>query len=342
MNGAAAGPGQRTEAPLARIVSSAMLLHAVSAMVELGVVEALADGPRPAADLARELGVPEERLLVVLHAVTAAELVERTGPGVYALSPAGDHLRADDPLGLRDLFRMCTYGDLFQAWTRLGGSVSSGRTAFEIQTGSQLFDYLGEHRDAADVFNRAMNASSPAATLLGAVDLEGTGTVADLGGGEGATIAAVLRALPGARGVLLDLPEVVAGAPSLLRAEGVADRCSVVGGSFFEEVPAGADVYVMARVLQNWSDRDAVRVLGNVRAAMARGSRLLVVGHLPDRERPNAFVEAIGLSMFVLYGAAARSSEEYEALFAQAGLRLHAVHRVPDGESVMDVRPVLT
>ncbi|WP_369801072.1 methyltransferase [Nocardiopsis sp. SBT366] len=335
----AATPPERTEAPLSGLVSSAMLIHAVSAMVELGVVEALADGPRAVADLAREVGVPEERLLVVMRAVTATELVAQTAPGVFALSPSGNHLRADDPLGLRDLFRMCTYGDLFRAWTRLGDSVGSGRTAFEIHTGSHLFDYLGENRDAAEVFNRAMNASTPAGTLLDAADLAGAGTVVDLGGGEGATLAAVLRARPEATGVLFDLPEVVAGAPRLLREEGVADRCSVVGGSFFEGVPKGADVYVMARVMQNWSDRNAVRILANVRAAMTAGSRLLIVGHLPERARPSAFVEAIGLSMFVLYGAAPRSSEEYERLFAEVGLALHSVHRVPDGESVMDVRP---
>lgn len=339
MNGSPT-PGQRTEAPLSRIVSSAMLIHAVSAMIELGVVERMADGPRPVSDLAREVGVPEERLLVVLRAVTAAELVEQTAPGVFGLSPAGSHLRTDDPLGLRDLFLMCTYGDLFQAWTRLGRSVGTGRTAFEIHTGSALFEYLGQNQDAAEVFNRAMNASTPAATLLGAADLDGAGTVVDLGGGEGATLAAVLRACPGATGTLFDLPEVVAGAPALLSEAGVDDRCAVVGGSFFEGVPEGADVYVMARVMQNWSDRDAVRILANVRAAMTAGSRLLIVGHLPERDRPSAFVEAISLSMFVLYGAALRSAEEYEELFAEVGLALHSVHRVPDGESVMDVRPL--
>ncbi|QVJ03417.1 methyltransferase [Nocardiopsis eucommiae] len=339
MNGSPVA-GQRTEAPLSRIVSSAMLIHAVSAMVELGVVERMSDGPRPVSELAREVGVPEERLLVVLRAVTAAELVVQTAPGVFALSPAGNHLRPDDPLGLRDLFRMCTYGDLFQAWTRLGRSVGTGRAAFEIHTGSALFDYLSENQDAAEVFNRAMNASTPAGTLLRAADLEDAGTVVDLGGGEGATLAAVLRARPGATGTLFDLPEVVAGAPALLRDAGVDDRCSVVGGSFFEGVPEGADVYVMARVMQNWSDRDAVRILANVRAAMSAGSRLLIVGHLPERDRPSAFVEAISLSMFVLYGAPLRSAEEYEELFAEVGLVLRSVHRVPDGESVMDVRPV--
>lgn len=329
---------ERTDAPLARIVSSAMLIHAVSAMVELGVVERLADGPRPLADVARETGVPQERLLVVVRAVTAAGLVDETAPDVFALSSAGRHLRTDDPRGLRDLFRMCTYGDFFQAWTHLGQAVGSGRTAFEIRTGLELFSYLRERREEAALFNRAMNSSSPAGALLDGVDLGRLGTVVDLGGGEGATLAAVLRGFPASEGILFDLPHVVEGAAGLLRAAGVADRCQVVGGSFFDGVPEGADAYLMARVMQNWSDEDAIRILRNVGEAMTDSSRLLIVGHLPERRRPSEFLEAMSLSMFVLYGAPLRTSERYEELFTEVGLALHAVHRVPDGESVMDVR----
>ena len=109
-----------------------------------------------------------------------------------------------------------------------------------------------------------------------------------------------------------------------------------------QNVPRGADVYLMARVMQNWADRDAALILRNVREAMASSSRLLIVGHLPERERPSEFLEAMSLSMFVLYGAPLRSRQDYEGLFAPAGLSLHQVHRVPDGESIMDVRPVPT
>lgn len=331
---------ERTDRPLARIVSSAMLIHAVAALIELGAIEELADAPRPLGDVARALGVPEERLLVLVRAALAAGLIDEPSPGFFTLSPAGGHLRTDDSQGLRDLFRMCTHGDFFQAWTRLDRSVSSGRTAFAIHTGQELFDYLRERQDASVLFNRAMNSSALAAPLLRETDLARAGTVVDLGGGEGATIAALLRACPKVRGTLFDLPHVVEGASPLLREAGIQDRCSVVGGDFFEEVPRGADVYLMARVMQNWADRDAALILRNVRDAMTPSSRLLIVGHLPERDRPSEFLEAMSLSMFVLYGAPLRSIEEYEPLFESVGLSLYEVHRVPDGESIMDVRPV--
>lgn len=333
-------PQERTKAPLAELVSSAMLVHAVSAAVELGLVEHLENGTKGISGLAAATGLAEERLSVLLRPLTAAGFVHESAPGRFGLSPAGDHLRGDDPAGLRDLFRMCTHGDFFRAWTRLAPAVETGRTAFELHTGSELFPYLAERPEEAELFHRAMNASAPVDVLLEAADLSGAVTVADLGGGEGATLAAVLRACPQATGLLFDLPEVVAGAGGLLRREGVADRCAVVAGDLFCGVPVGADVYVMARVLQNWPSEEVVGILRNVRAAMPETARLLVVGHLSDRARPSPFVEAIGLSMFVLYGAALRTPEQYEELFAETGLALDEVHRVPDGESVMVVRRV--
>ena len=363
-------PDERTTEPLGAIVSSAMLVHAVSAMVELGVVELLERGPGQLTDLASGVGVDPERLRVVLRAAAATELVREPTLDQFELTAAGERLRGDDPSGLRDLFRMCTHGDFFGAWTQLSAAVRSDLSPFELHTRNELFGYLAEHPEQAAIFHRAMTSSAPVDVLLEAVDprrpatvadlsstatvadlsptatvadLSSTATVADLGGGEGSTLAAVLRAYPASRGVLFDLPEVVAGADPVLRAAGVADRCTLVGGSFFEPIPVRADLYLMVRVLQNWAPDDAVRILGNVRTAMPDNARLLVVGHLSDRTRPDPLVEAIGLSMFVHYGAAFRTADECERLFARAGLRLHAVHRASGGgrESVLDVRPGL-
>ncbi|MET9709173.1 methyltransferase [Nocardiopsis alba] len=331
-------PPEEDDTALTGIVSSAMLMHAVSALVGLGVIDALADGPLTLTDLARRLQVEEDRLLIVVRPATVAGLLRENGPDLFTLSPSGERLRADDPSGLRDLFHMCTYGDFLQAWTHLEEAIRTGRTAFELHTGRELFGYLGDNREEATIFHRAMNASAPVPALLERADLPHEGTVADLGGGEGAALATILRARPHLEGILFDLPEVVEGAAPLLRAEDVDRRCTIVGGSFFDRVPPGADVYLMTRVMQNWSDADALRILRNVREAMHDTSRLLITGHLPERERPSRYLEAMSLSMFVLYGAPLRTSERYEELFHRAGLTLRAVHRVPEGESIMDVR----
>lgn len=322
------------------IVASAMLIHGVSALVELGAVERLADGPRTAEELAEDAGAEAGRLRVVLRAGAAAGLVAEEPPGTYRLTAAGSVLRADHPRGLSDLFRWCTYGDFFRAWTRLGDAVRSDRSAFELTTGQELFGYLDDHPEPAAVFHRAMNASAPGAALLQGIDIPADAAIADLGGGDGAALTGLLRDRPAARGILFDLPSAVEGAAPVLHDAGVADRCTVVGGSFFDAVPAGADVYLMVRVLQNWPDRSAAEILRTVRAAMEPSSRLLIAGHLPDRAAPDPYLEAMGLSMFVLYGAPLRSAEEYAPLFASAGLALHSVHPVREAEAVMDVRPV--
>jgi hypothetical protein len=324
--------------PLTRLMSSALLMHAVAALVELGVVEELADGPRSAADVARNVHASERGLTVVLRAGAAAGMVAEPLPGRFALTAAGRRLRVDEPGSRRDLVRMYTDGAFLPAWSRLAPAVRAGVSAIEVHTGRPLFTYLEERPDAAALFNTAMDGSIAVEPVLRNIDLSGTERVVDVGGGEGALLAAVLSRHPEAEGVLFDLPHVVATAAPLLRERGVADRCTVVGGSFFDRVPPGADVYLVARVMQNWPDEEAVRILRTLREAMHHSSRLLIIGHLPGPDGASPFIQAMSLYMFVLYGAPLRTVAEYDDLFARAGLALHRVHRVDDAESTLEVR----
>jgi hypothetical protein len=156
---------------------------------------------------------------------------------------------------------------------------------------------------------------------LATFDFGRFGTVVDVGGGNGTLLAAILARHPATRGVLFDQPHVVAGAPPVLVAAGVADRCEVVGGSFFEAVPAGGDAYVLKSILHDWEDADCVRILERCRRAMADGAALLVVERElgpPNAQPDNKFSD---LNMLVGPGGRERTPEEYAALFAGAGFR---------------------
>jgi hypothetical protein len=163
--------------------------------------------------------------------------------------------------------------------------------------------------------------------------------VVDVGGGQGALLAAILAANPQARGVLFDLPHVVAGAAPQLRAAGVADRCEVVGGSFFETVPAGGDVYLLRAVVHDWDDAQATAILRACRRAMDPAARLLLVerviapGNTPD---PNRFSD---LNMLVMLGGQERTATEFAALYQAAGLRLTRVLPLPDAASLIEGQP---
>jgi SAM-dependent methyltransferase len=168
-------------------------------------------------------------------------------------------------------------------------------------------------------------ASARAEALRAVRDLSSIGTVVDVGGGQGRLLAGLLEATPGLSGVLLDRPEVVAGAEAVLRAAGVADRCAVVGGDFFASVPPGGDAYVLAQIVHDWPDAEALAILSACHRAMAPGARLWVIEQvLPPEDDPDpserAGLTLMDLNMLVLFGGGQqRTGEEYRQLLGAAG-----------------------
>src|SRR5262249_26909695 len=144
-------------------------------------------------------------------------------------------------------------------WGDLLHSIRTGATAFSKVHGAELFEYMKRDGEFATIFNRAMTEGSArlAAEIVGTYDFSGFGKIVDVGGGRGYLLPAILRGAPAARGVLVDLPHVIETARLVVREHGVADRCELVGGSFFESVPPGADAYVLKWILHDWNDVDA-------------------------------------------------------------------------------------
>jgi hypothetical protein len=154
--------------------------------------------------------------------------------------------------------------------------------------------------------------------------------VCDVGGGTGTLLSGILAANPGLRGVLFDLPSVVAKAPPVLEGAGVADRVEVVGGDFFAAVPDGCDRYVLQAIVHDWDDESVVKILGSIRAAMAPGARVLVLEQEMPRHAGWHLVKAIDLEMLVDTGAGReRTRQELTAVFERAGLRLAKTRALP-------------
>src|SRR5262249_13337370 len=145
--------------------------------------------------------------------------------------------------------------------------------------GMPVFDYLGRHPEQAKVFDAAMVSVHGRETgaMLDAYDFSGIGVLADVGGGNGSLLTAVLKMYPSMKGLLYDLPGVAERAQANLAGAGLAERCRVVGGNFFESVPAGADAYLLRHIIHDWDDERATRILQNVGRAMRPGGRLLLV-----------------------------------------------------------------
>jgi len=312
------------------IRSQALLAQAIAAAAGLGIADVLAAGPMSVAELAGHCGAKPDPLYRLLRTLAGHGIFAEAGDGHFALTPGAQPLRRDVPDSLQPLLA----GD-FPAlvWTTFGeleAAVRTGEVAFERAHGAGFFDYLAAHPQANASFDQAMAlvAATEQPLIAASHDFGGVSTIADIGGGQGGLLAAILRRHPAARGVLFDQPQVIA-APAELETAGVLDRCELVAGDFFTAVPPGADLYLLKRILHDWEDAQALSILRAVRAALGDNGRLLVIdavmqpGNAPD---PN---KDLDLNIMALTGGRERTEAEFAALFHAAGLALEAIQPLP-------------
>jgi SAM-dependent methyltransferase len=324
------GRGDRKPGPgvLADLIAGKWTSQAISVAAELGVADILKEGPRSALEIAEAVGASEDGVYRLLRALASVGLFATVAPRRFALTPLGEYLRHDVPGSLRGWARFMGHDLTWRPWGRLAYSVRTGKAAFDHVFDSALFPYLSEHWEAAAVFNEAMTAVSTmdAVAVLKAYDFSEIRTLVDVGGGHGLLLATILKTSTEMRGILFDLPHAAAGASELLQREGVAERCAVVPGDFFQSIPGGGDAYLMKLILDNFDDDRSSQLLGNCSRVMRPGAKLLVI----DRVIPAGDDADIGkftdLEMLVLTpGGRERTEAEFRQLYEEAGLELARV-----------------
>jgi O-methyltransferase/IclR-like helix-turn-helix domain-containing protein len=301
----------------------AQSLYAIAA---LGIADLIAKGHTAIDELAAATGTHSPSLHRMLRTLASLGVLTETAEGEFGLTPLGATLRSDVPDSLRDQALFETSACLWAAWGHLVDSLRSGRPSFALVNKSPLFSYLTEHPELGTVFNSFMTMQSKLqnAAVIASYDFSWAKTVVDVGGGHGATLAAVLAEHPKLRGVLIDLPEVVSNT-SVLETSKFTDRCQVVGGSVLDAVTASGDIYMIKRVMMSFSDDDAGTILRNCRAAMRADSRVLVIDPmLPDGTEPH-YNRLTDLLMLVVPGGRCRSEAEFRRLFDAAGLSVTQV-----------------
>ncbi|MEU9168988.1 methyltransferase [Streptomyces sp. NPDC048420] len=317
--------------PSARILQLAMsswVAAAVSAVAELAVADALAEGPRDVGRLAKELDVDPTNLYRLLRTTADLGLFEEGEGRVFALTEVGRALRSDAPDSMRNFARWVNTAAERFTWTGLADSVRTGRSVFESVHGKPVWEYMLEHPEVNTLFDHAMTDTSSQVTApaVASYDFSGFRKVVDVGGGHGQFLAAILEANPGVDGVLFDQPEVVAGAGAEFDKAGVRDRVEVVGGDFLASVPAGGDAYVVVNVLHNWEDDKAELILGAIRKAMTDDARVLLVEAVMPPEGTEALtVKLMDLNMMAHADGVQRSEAQYTELFSRVGLKLSRV-----------------
>ncbi|BBY48147.1 hydroxyneurosporene-O-methyltransferase [Mycolicibacterium arabiense] len=326
---------------LLEMAQGAWLTQALYIAAELGIADALRDGPRTADDVAQLVDAKPDATYRVMRALAANGVLTLRRDGRFALTRVGQALRSDHEGSMAPMIKLVGRAEHWEHWSRLMHSVRTGQTAVEALRGMSAWDYLESNPEYAAVFNDAMTGVSAVAieTAVPLYDFADRKLVVDVGGGHGALLAKILTQTPTARGVLFDLPTVVEGARPILAAAGVADRCTVEDGSFFDSVPDGADAYVMKTVIHDWDDEEAVAILRNVRTAIADGGKLLLFEMvLPEGAPPHPGM-LLDLEMLVHAGGRERTAREYADLLARGGFRLKRVIATPGPMSIVEALP---
>lgn len=309
------------------LITGYWISQAVGAVAQLGVADGLTDGPRGSDELAQVVGADPRALYRVLRLLASIGVFAENPPGSFGLTPLGETLRSDAPGSVRNFAITETAPGHWLPWGRLLESVKTGQPMARAALGMDLFDWYAQDPEEAGFFNAAMgNLSALAAgELVRVYDFSPVRTVADVGGAHGVLLAAVLQANPAARGILFDLPHVIETAKEVLDAQGLADRCELVSGDFFEAVPAGADLHLLKQILHDWNDEQSTRLLSNCHRSLTAGGKLLLVEMvIPPDNRPSPAL-AMDLNMLVLLGGRERTEEEYRRLLDGAGFRLEQV-----------------
>jgi hypothetical protein len=319
--------------------------HAMASLVALtplamtGAMEHLGDEPRTAAQLGAAVGVDAGQLGRLLTFLAAQGVLQLDGDR-YSHTAFSRMVRTDHPQSLQS-FLYCA-GNVLACAAALPRAMKTGAVPQQVAYGKSYFEHLGSDPEFAEAFARFMTLTTRRAEefILANHQFLPFHLAVDVGGSHGSLLTSLLHVHRQANGILFDLPEVVALAGDALASHPAGARVRVVGGSFFESVPPGGDLYLLKQILHDWDDAKCLTILRAIRAAIAADGRLAVVDRLiPETPRPHVAYH-MDLYMMLLLGAQERKLSAFDELFAASGFRRERVTEYPEGPSVIEAVPV--
>jgi len=317
---------------LLRLVSGYQLSQALHVAARLEIADRLAGGPQSSDELAAAMDVDPDALYRLLRSLAAVGVLHELDDRRFELTELGEGLRSDVPGSVHGWALMIGRPLHWNTWASLVESIRTGENTFRLVHGTDVWSYRSQRPEELAIFDRAMTSMTGVAdaAVLDVYDFGRFREVVDVAGGRGALLAAILAKHGDVRGVLFDQPDVVANAGALL--DRFRDRCLVVGGSFFERVPPGADAYLLKSILHDWEDEECIAILRVIEEAMPEHGVVLVLERDLGGPNENAPAKLSDLNMLVNPGGRERSEEEYAALFTAAGL--HYVRATPSAAGV--------
>lgn len=336
----------QTEVPpqiaMLQMISGFWISRAIYIVAKLGIADHLAGGPKTAEEIAAATGTHSGAIYRIFRALSSVGVLTEEADQRFGLTPLSETLRTDAPGSLRAFATVELGEEHYPAWGELLYSVKTGEIAFDKHFGMPIWEFFAKNPENARTFDDAMTNVSLAIkdAILASYDATTIRKLADIAGGHGSLLAAILKSNPEMKGVLFDLPGVTEGARKRIEAEGLSDRCEVIAGSFFESVPEGADAYIMKWIIHDWDDERSIAIFKNIRRAIAEGGKLLLVeAVVPPGSEPH-FSKFIDLNMLVMTGGRERTEEEYRRLLEAGGFKLTKVIPTDSPMSIIEAAPM--
>jgi len=319
----AGGEWDDLEARISRSIDAYHEAALVYAAVKLGLPDSLALEVATASELAKTLGLSAPYLARFLGGLCSIGICEELPGGAFALTRGGRALCSGAPSRLAEKVQIVV-GQYWWPWANFQSNLTTGKPAFEQCFGMRVSDWRVKHAGQGALFDAflAKETLAQAGPIVDALDLSGAKVVADIGGGYGGLLAALLKAHPQIEGILLDRPHILAAAKPFLQAQEVVERVRLETGDLLTKIAVAANIYLLKGVLQQWDDAETRTILENCRKAMSPSAKLMIIERLmPERADDDPAAIMLDLHMMTISGGRARSLAEFETLLSQTRLK---------------------
>ena len=315
-------PSAATPSPaniqLLQLTTACWTSRCLHVIAELGVADALGDEPQSTEALAKAAGTQPQALYRVLRLLASVGIFEWKD-GLWQHTEASHFLRSDHPGSLRDYVRMLGLPMIWEAFGDLDHSLRTGEPAFNKHHPEGIFSYLAKRPEESRIFDSAMTSKShrDIAAILPAYDFSQFATIADIAGGRGHLLRAILKRSPKTQGILFDQPHVVAE----VRPD-KSEKLTTVGGDFFADTMPKADAYLLMNIIHDWPDAESIKILSAIRRAMPAHACILIIETIVPLTAGPHLSKDLDIAMMALPGGMERTEDEYAALAAKCALQL--------------------
>lgn len=313
------------------LIGGFWIARSIYLAAQIGIADAFDDQPKTIAQLATATNTEPQPLYRLLRALASVGIFAEVSDHCFVLTSLGATLQSNSPDSMR-YFAMAQMGyDHSLGWSNGLHSLRTGKIAFDAAAGMSVWDHYAQHPENAQIFSRSMtNAGTAIAQAVAAsYDFSQFKTIVDVGGAQGSLVSTIVRSYPHLKGILFDLPEVIANVS-------VNDKVQPVAGNFFESVPSSGDGYLMRWIIHDWDDEKSSIILKNCHRAMPdHGKLLLVESIIPSGNEPSP-AKFIDLIMLLLTGGRERTEAEYRSVLRSSGFELTRVIPTPSMVSIIE------